>query len=154
MASPLIDALTAKHGFAQVNEETVDAFLAVHEEAVLFFPGDFERLVESTDVAVILPEILKALGGRLAAAIVERQAERALQRRYRFNAFPALVFLRGAGYLGAITKVLNWPEYLSEIPRILALEPGAPPPFEFPACVPASGANGADHDADRFGEQL
>ncbi len=152
MASPLIDALTAKHGFAAVNEETVDAFLAAHAEAVLFFPGDFERLAESTDVAVILPEILKHFRGRLAPAIVEKPAERALQRRYRFNAFPALVFLRGAGYLGTITRVLNWQEYLSEIERILALEPSVPPPFEFPGCVPA-GANGADHGhGDHFGD--
>jgi hydrogenase-1 operon protein HyaE len=152
MASPLIEALTARHGFTAVNEETVDAFLATHAEAVLFFPGDFERLVESTDVAVILPEILKAFKGRLAAAVVERQAERALQRRYRFNAFPALVFLRGAGYLAAITRVLNWQEYLSEISRVLALDPSAPPPFELPGCVPATGMNGADHD--HFGDQL
>lgn len=152
MASPLIGALTAKHGFAAVNEENVDAFLAAHVETALFFPGDFERLAESADVAVILPEILKHFKGRLAAAIVEKPAERALQRRYRFNAFPALVFLRGAGYLGAITRVLNWQEYLSEIERILALEPSAPPPFEFPGCVPA-GANGADHGHDHFGDR-
>ncbi len=61
MASPLIDALTAKHGFTAVNEESVDAFLNAHAELVLYFPGDFERLVESTDVAVILPEDLEAL---------------------------------------------------------------------------------------------
>jgi hydrogenase-1 operon protein HyaE len=151
MASPLIDALTSRHGFTAVNEQSLDAFLAAHAETVLFFPGDFERLVESTDVAVILPEILKSLQGRLAAAIVERGAERALQRRYRFNAFPALVFLRGAGYLGAITRVLNWQEYLFEIPRILEQETSEPPAFEFPSCVPASGVNGTDHG--HLGEQ-
>ena len=154
MASPLIDALTARHGFATVNEETVDAFLEANAFSVLFFPGDIERLVESSDVAVILPEILKHFNGRLAAALVERKAERALQRRFRFNAFPALVFLRGDGYLGAITRVLNWQEYLAETGRIVALEPSTPPPFELPGCVPAAGANGADHGSDHFGDQL
>ena len=53
MPSPLIDALTTRHGFATVNEGTVDAFLKANGEAVLFFAGDAERLVESDDVAVI-----------------------------------------------------------------------------------------------------
>jgi hydrogenase-1 operon protein HyaE len=153
MSSPLIDALTAKHGFALVNEENLDAFLGANAETVLFFAGDFERLVESSDVAVILPEILKQFKGRLTAAVVERRAERALQRRFRFNAFPALVFLKGEGYLGTICRVLNWQEYLAEISGILALEPSAPPPFEFPGCVSNAGANGADHGHDHFGDQ-
>ncbi len=77
-----------------------------------------------------------------------------MQRRYRFNAFPALVFLRGSGYLGAICRVLNWQEYLSEIASILALEPSVPPPFELPGCVPGAGANGADRGHDHFGDHL
>lgn len=155
MSSPLIEALTGKHGFAAVNEETVDAFLDANAEPVLFFAGDFERLVESSDVAVILPEILKQFNSRLAAAIVEKKAERALQRRYRFNAFPALVFLRGNGYLGAICRVLNWQEYLAEIARILALEPSEPPAFQFPeGCIPSASANGADRGHDHFGDHL
>ena len=145
MASPLIDALTVRHGFATVGEETVDAFLGANGASVLFFPGDFERLVESADVAVILPEILKQFEGRLTPALVERRAERALQRRYRFNAFPALVFLKAGGYLGTICRVLDWQVYLAEIATILEREPSDPPPFEFPGCVPAA-ANGAAHE--------
>ena len=49
-------ALTAKHGFACVNERNLDDFLHAHEETVLFFAGDSERLAETDDVAVILPE--------------------------------------------------------------------------------------------------
>lgn len=153
MASPLIDALTARHGFAIVNEETVDDFLGANGASVLFFPGDFDRLVESADVAVILPEILKQFKGRLTPALVEKNAERALQRRYRFNAFPALVFLKGAGYLGTICRVLDWQDYLAEIATVLAREPSEPPPFEFPGCVP-SAANGADHGSEHFGDRL
>ena len=40
MPSPLIDALTTRHGFATVNESTVDAFLEANAECVLFFAGD------------------------------------------------------------------------------------------------------------------
>ncbi|WP_127075880.1 hydrogenase-1 expression HyaE [Rhodomicrobium lacus] len=141
MTSPLIEALPARHGFATVTEVTLDAFLAVHADSVLFFPGDTDRLVESADVAVILPELLKSFP-HVAPALVEKSAERALQLRFRFNAFPALVFLRGDGYLGAITRVLNWPDYIAEIRAILASDPSAPPPYKFPDhCVPA--ANGS-----------
>lgn len=155
MASPVIDALTARHGFAAVNEENVDAFLAAHAELVLFFAGDLERLVESSDVAVILPEILKFFNGRLAAALVEKRAERALQLRYRFNAFPALVFCRREGYLGAICRVLDWQDYLGQIADILARQPSEPPPYQFPeGCVPAASANGAAHGHDYAGEGI
>ncbi|MGO9171364.1 MAG: hydrogenase-1 expression HyaE [Rhodomicrobium sp.] len=155
MPSPLIDALTVKHGFASVNERTVDAFLNANPVSVLFFAGDSERLVESDDVAVIVPEILKQFGGRLAPALVEKPAERALQLRYRFNAFPALVFCRGVGYLGAICRVLDWQDYLSEIAAILAREPSQPPPYQFPeGCIPSAAANGASHGHEHSGDRL
>lgn len=153
MPSPLIEALTTKHGFAAVSEEIVDAFLGANELCVLFFAGDFERLVESDDVAVILPELLKRFPG-LTAALVERRAERALQRRYRFNAFPALIFLRGKGYLGAISRVLSWPEYVAEIEAILARDPTEPPPYQFPErCTPKPAQNG-DFQSHTAGEEL
>lgn len=132
MTTPLIDALTTRHGFATVDDDTVDGFLKAHAQSVLFFPGDAERLVESNDVAVILPEIVKVFGARLAPALVAKSAERSLQRRFRFNAFPSLVFMRGEGYLGVLSRVLDWSDYMSEIPSILDREASEPPPFRFP----------------------
>ena len=148
MPSPLIEALTMRHGFATVNEGTVNAFLNASPEAVLFFAGDSERLVESGDVAVILPEILKKFP-QLTPALVEKPAERPLQLRYRFNAFPALVFFRRAGYLGAISRLLGWQEYLSEVGAILARDPAEPPPYKFPErCVPQNGAAEGHHPGE------
>ncbi len=142
MLSPSLDALTTKHGFVTVDDTMVDAFLKAHTNSVLFFAGDPERLLETHDVAVILPEIVKQFPN-IAPALVDRRAERALQLRYRFNAFPALVFLRGESYLGAISRLLGWHEYLSEIRAILAREPSEPPPYKFPErCIPQNGAEG------------
>lgn len=132
MSTPLIEALVQRHGFTVVDMGSVDTFLAQHEHTVLFFPGDAERLVESNDVAVILPELLKVYGKRLAPALVAKPSERQLQRRFRFNAFPSLVFLKRDGYLGVLSRVLDWSEYMIEIPAILAREPTEPPPFQFP----------------------
>jgi hydrogenase-1 operon protein HyaE len=153
MQSPLIRALTERHGIPVVDETSVDAFLSVKAYSVLFFAGDAERLVESDDVAVILPELLRAIPVPVTAAVVASgEAERALQRRYRFNAFPALVFLRGDGYLGVLTRVLDWQDYLRDISEILSRDPSAPPRFELPeGCVsagaPTIAANGEDRPA-------
>ncbi len=148
MTTPLIEALVERHRFAVVDEASLDAFLEAHEHSVLFFPGDAERLVESNDVAVVLPEILKAFCKRLTAALVAKPSERQLQRRFRFNAFPALVFMRRDGYLGVLTRVLDWSDYLAEIPAILAREATEPPPFKFPeGCHTAGLPRESDHGA-------
>ena len=148
MSTPLINALVEKHGFDLVGEANVDAFLDAHEHSLLFFPGDSDRLVESTDAAVIVAELMKPFAGRLAPALVEKASERALQRRFRFKSFPAFVFLRHRGYLGAITRLLDWQDYFTEIEAILACSPGEPPPFDLPPSIAAHlRANGSDrHD--------
>lgn len=155
MTTPLIEALPARHGFTLVDETSLDAFLAAHEHSVLFFPGEAQRLVESHDVAVILPEILKVYRS-LAPALVAPAAERALQRRFRFNAFPSLVFMRRDGYLGVLSRVLDWSDYVADVPAILAREPSEPPPFRFPdgchsAGLPRPGAE-TDHDHASHGD--
>ena len=134
--SPLLKSVMARHGFSTVSEETLDSFLAEHPLSVVFLSGDWERLAESNDVAVVLPELQKLAPG-LAVAVAERAAERALQLRFRFNKFPALVFLRGMGYLGAILGMRGWSEYGAEIAEILSREASEPPPYSFPeACAP------------------
>jgi hydrogenase-1 operon protein HyaE len=138
--SPLLTSVMARHDLPQVTDETVDRFLAAQAHSMLFFAGDWERLAESNDVAVVLPE-LRAFAGGLAIAVVARSSERALQLRYRFNKFPALVFLRGAGYLGVITGMRGWSEYGEEIAEILARSVSAPPPYQFPeGCMPQAPA--------------
>jgi hydrogenase-1 operon protein HyaE len=133
MFSPLTQMLLDDQGYTLVDESNVDSFLNSHEHSVLFFPGDAERLAESDDVAVILPELIKAFGGRIIPAVVARgESERALQRRFRFNAFPTLVFLRGDGYLGTISRVQDWQDYVRDIGEIFAREASDPPAFEFP----------------------
>lgn len=143
--SPLLQAIVRRSRLPVAGVGDVEAFLADHEEAVLFFPGGAARIAESDDAAVILPELLKARAG-LAGAVVSRDAERALQLRYRFNAFPALVFFRRGGYLGAIVRMRGWTEYLGEMERILALQPSEPPPFAFADRAGAARSNKGEAD--------
>ena len=99
---------------------------------MLFFTGDPTKFREANDVAVILPELVQAFQGLLRPAVVARSVEVKLQMHYGFKAWPALVFLRDGGYLGTITGVQNWTDYLQKIQFLLASEPSRPPGFEIP----------------------
>lgn len=144
MTSALLQRLTDEYAYPLLGEEDVDDFVREHGHVVLFFTGDPLRIGETADVAIILPELMKVFGDVLQPAIVARTAERPLQLRYRFSAYPALVFLDRGGYLGAISKVQDWNDYLREIARIMALEPSEPPPYRLPGCVTTgAGTNGS-----------
>ncbi len=143
MFSPLAQMLIDDHGYALIDETNVDDFLNKNTFSVLFFTGDAARLAESDDVAVILPQLVAAFGGRFVPGVVARgETEKQLQRRFRFNTFPTLVFLKFKDYLGVISRVQDWQDYLRDIGEILAREPSAPPPFKFPqGCYPATKGN-------------
>ncbi|MCB1310780.1 MAG: hydrogenase accessory protein [Sedimentitalea sp.] len=142
MFSPLMDKIIERDGIAVVSAGTLDTFAAENGDVVLFVGGDWHRLVEVNDVAVILPEIVKASNGHLTPAILERDSEREIQTRYHFSKFPSLIFLRNGAYLGVIQKVLDWSDYIVEINEILARDPSQPPAFEFPkGCAPGRSAS-------------
>jgi hydrogenase-1 operon protein HyaE len=136
--SPLLKSVIEKADLPVVTAETVDAFLDAHDFNVLFFSGDWERLVESNDVAVVLPEFLN-FAPDIGVGVVARDAERALQLRYRFNKFPALVITRGTGYLGVIMGMRDWVDYGVEFAEIFQREVSEPPPFQFPDGCAANG---------------
>lgn len=130
MSSPLIDRLVSQHDCVLLDDEHYQAFIDAHDYIVLFCPNDPLLFPESNDVAVILPELLKAFEQPLHAAVVGRSIERELQRRYRFSRWPALVFLKNGGYLGVLAGIHNWHGYLTEGSRILQSSVSEPPPFD------------------------
>jgi len=117
---PLVERLVRELGVPEVGAGDVDAFLASPGDAVLFFTEDPKQYPESADVAVILPELMQALPGRFRAAIVERASERALQKRFGFARWPALVFVRGGDVVGAITGMHDWGEFVQKALDLLA----------------------------------
>jgi len=132
MPSAQIRRLTEHHHYPLLDEANLDAYVAQRDHMVLFFSENPAKFPESNDVAMVLPELVKAFAGRLEAALIAPAAQQALQRRYGFNQWPALVFLRRGEYLGAITQMRNWEEYLREIDRLLRAEPNNPPGFAIP----------------------
>lgn len=144
MHSPLLQSIIARHGFPVVGDADWADFATGHEHVMLLIAGDAARLAESDDVAVILPELAKVFGDMLRPAVAAKADERAFQRRFRFAAFPALVLVRRGEYLGAITRVRDWSDYLVEIPDILARQPSEPPPFKLPGLPQTASADAAD----------
>lgn len=140
MYSPLVQRMIDRHGYPIVSEESLEGFLQEHEYSVLFFTENHKTFPESNDVAVVLPELMQAFGGRIRVGVVSRDDERSLQARFRFRGFPALVFLKRDGYLDVITKVRNWSEYTEEVDRIIKLEVSNPPAFDLTTVCPGSAA--------------
>lgn len=127
MSSPLIERLQHEFHYPLVDASNLTAFLKGNACTALFFTEDPKRFHESNDVAVVLPELVKAFPNQFTPAIVARSDEKKLQSLYGFQAWPALVFLRGQNYLGAITGIQDWAVYLTDIKTILASEPSRPP---------------------------
>ncbi len=117
---PLIARLCERHGYPEVTPQTVDAFCAQSRDGVLFFAGDPVMHPETLDVAVILPELMARFDGRLRAGVVMPWNGPALQPKFGFRRWPALVFIRRGERSGAICGVRNWNDYLEEIGRLIA----------------------------------
>ncbi len=124
---PQIARLVSDNGYAEIDVAGFEGFAGEAAEGILFFPGDPERYPESLDVAAILPELSKAFAQRFNIGLVRREAETALQAKFGFGVWPALVFLRGGAYVGTLTGMRNWDEYLSEIGALLAAPTCRPP---------------------------
>jgi hydrogenase-1 operon protein HyaE len=126
--SSLIASLASRHGIPTVDEHSIDAFLApaAGESAhtLLFFTGDPAQRSESSDVAVVLPELLAAFPGRLRAAVVARSAEDTLKTRFHVQILPSLVVTRGPAPLGVLPRIRDWSDYVATLQTLLA--PAAP----------------------------
>lgn len=132
MPSVLIRRLIDEVKLPELTTDTIDAFLDAHDTVMLFFTENPMQFPESNDVAVILPELVRAFEGQLSAAVIARASDRELQKRYGFGTWPSLVFLRKGEYLGVISKVQDWNVYLQEIKQILQSEARRAPGFKIP----------------------
>lgn len=139
MHAPIIQNMIETHGYPVIGLDALDEFTAANRYVVLFFTELMKPVSETADVAVILPELERAFDQRFAVGVIAWEAQRDLQRRFRFTKYPSLVFLKDGEYLGAISGVLDWADYLSDIERILAAEPSEPPPFVLPGQSMPSG---------------
>ncbi|SMF97738.1 hydrogenase-1 operon protein HyaE [Methylomagnum ishizawai] len=138
----LLARLVKHHGLPLLDETGVEVFAAASGVNLLFFPEDPERVPESWDVAAILPELLKGLPESCRVGVVPPANGRLLRERYGFKRWPALVFLRDGGYLGAIEGMKDWAVFLAEARQILS-RPASRPPLNLN--IPVAGDSPACH---------
>lgn len=134
MSAVLIDRLTAELGYAQVTLDNHDEFIQETGMNVLFFPGEPNTVKDATDVAVVLPELVRAFGDQLRPGVVTDTwgVGKELKRHYGFSAYPSLVFVRGGEYVGTITRIQDWSDYIDQINKLLVATPSRPPGFSIP----------------------
>ena len=129
---PLIERLLAQPGFVEVDAATLDAFVRVPGHVLLVFLEDPARYKETLDLAVIVPQIAAAFPARFRVGVLGPEAARAVQPRYGFRRWPALVVLKEGRYVGAVDGLRTWHDYVNEIARLLAAPPARPPGIAIP----------------------
>jgi hydrogenase-1 operon protein HyaE len=109
--------------------------------ALLVFTEDPVIYRETLDLAVIVPEVVRHIGGGLRVGVLLQKAARAVAPRYGFRRWPALVMLADGQYVGAIDGLRDWEDYLDEAGRLLVAPPTRAPSVGI--AVNAAGATGA-----------
>lgn len=121
MTHPLIDRLFSEYGYTELELDTVDAFTREPGVAAIFFPGDPQKFKDTTDVAVVLPELVNTFKGRLRpAVVVDPGTDKQLYERWQFGKWPALVFTRDGEVVEIIIGIKDWGEYLHRISSLLS----------------------------------
>jgi len=124
MTHPLIARLTDDMAWPYLTDlDVVAAFIARPGAHCLFVPGDPAKNLETTDAAVILPELVQAFQGRFDCAVVADDIDYAVREAAGVFKTPLLIFFRAGAQIGTIPKVRDWDDYLARIAQILAREP-------------------------------
>ena len=113
-------------------------FAGLAGDTLVFFSEEPGKYREVLDLAVILPELVKAFAGRFRSCLLLPDDARALQPRFGFNKWPALVMLRNGEYVGAIAGLRDWNTYVTEVRSLLESGVSRPPAIGI-AVHPASG---------------
>jgi len=142
--SPLIERLVSAHGATWVDENTIEAWAAEGGDRVVLFAGDAVQFPEGQDVAVVLPELQRCFPGRFKIAVVPRQIEQALARRYGSQRWPTLMFLRDGHYVTTLCGMHDWDEYVAEMAKALAMPISRAPTIGIPV-VSATASSSSCH---------
>ena len=128
MPHPLISRLSSDCGWPHLSHlAAVTTFTEAPGAHCLFVPGNPQKNLESTDAAVILPEIHKAFQGRFDCAVVDECIDYAVREAAGVFKTPLLIFYREGALIGTIAKVRDWDDYLTRVAHILSHSLEGPP---------------------------
>jgi hydrogenase-1 operon protein HyaE len=142
--SALIARLVDSFGATWVDDQSIDAWSAQGGDRVVLFAGDPVRFPEGQDVAAVLPELMRSFPTRFEVAVVPRDLEDKVARRFGSQRWPTLLFLRDGGYVGTVSGMHDWDVFLQRIEAALASPVGRAPTIGIPV-VSATGAANACH---------
>lgn len=129
----LVERLTVELGYPLVADANALQTFAEHvHTSILFLPAEPQAYPETLDVAIVLPELVKAFQGNIQAAVVDKTFARELAGKYNITEWPALLFLRHGAYLGSIARMRDWDVYLNKINALLHAEPSKAPGIGIP----------------------
>lgn len=131
-AAPLVMRLSRDFGAAWVDEKTVSEWTSGAGDRVVLLAGDAVRFPEGQDVAAVLPELMKSFPSRFQIAVVPRDNEDAVAKRYGSQRWPTLLFFRDGQYVTAIAGMQDWDVYLKAVDAALRMPPSRPPTIGIP----------------------
>ncbi len=137
--APLVQRLARDFGAAWVDENTVADWITGGGDRVVLLAGDPVRFPEGVDVAAVLPELMKAFPNRFKVAVVPRDSEDAVARRYGSQRWPSLLFFRDGQYVTAIAGMQDWDVFLNGVAAALAMPPSRPPTIGIPVVSQTTG---------------
>lgn len=139
--APLVQRLARDFGAAWVDENSVADWTAGGGDRVVLLAGDPVRFPEGVDVAAVLPELMKAFPQRFTVAVVPRDNEDAVAKRYGSQRWPTLLFFRDGRYVTAIAGMQDWDVYLAGVAAALAMPPSRPPTIGIPVVGQTAGGS-------------
>ena len=143
--APLVQRLARDFGATWVDETTVAEWTAGGGDRVVLLAGDPVRFPEGVDVAAVLPELMKAFPHRFTVAVVPRDSEDAVAKRYGSQRWPSLLFFRDGQYVTAIAGMQDWDIYLSGVAAALSMPASRPPTIGIPVVSQGAGSDSACH---------
>jgi hydrogenase-1 operon protein HyaE len=134
MTHALIERLIQELNYPEITLDNHDSFVDTPGLNVLFFPGNPDTVKDATDVAVVLPELIAVFAPQLNPGVVTDTygAGKKLKQKYGFTHYPSLVFLRNGEYVGVISRIQDWDDYLSRITVLMASPGRRAPGFSIP----------------------
>jgi hydrogenase-1 operon protein HyaE len=139
--APLVQRLAREFGATWVDETTVAEWTAGGGDRVVLLAGDPVRFPEGMDVAAVLPELMKTFPKRFTVAVVPRDNEDAVAKRYGSQRWPTLLFFRDGQYVTAIAGMQDWDVYLSGVAAALTMPPSRPPTIGIPVVSQTGGSS-------------
>lgn len=143
--APLVQRLARDFGATWVDETSVAEWTACGGDRVVLLAGDPVRFPEGVDVAAVLPELMKSFPNRFQVAVVPRDSEDAVAKRYGSQRWPTLLFFRDGQYVTAIAGMQDWDVYLSGVAAALSMPPSRPPTIGIPVVSQTGGAGSSCH---------